>query len=80
MKTHARRKRRRQRLSFSHIILDTWTDVHGEIEYRMGRRQRKYYISKRYLHWPGLAGLTIYRNVSKEDALAFTPNQWIDDY
>jgi hypothetical protein len=42
----------------------------------MGRRHGKYYISKRYLHAPGLAGLTVYHNVSKETALAFTPELW----
>jgi hypothetical protein len=76
MKPHARRRRRR--LSFTHIVLDRWTDAHGEIEYRMGRKHGKYYISKRHLHAPGLAGLTVYRNVSKQDALTFAPDHWID--
>lgn len=86
MKRHARPKRRPFRLlsrflspflSRNHVFT-TWKDPLGRPSFRMGRNHGKYYIERRYLHYPGLAGLTVRRHVSKAEALAFTPDLWAD--
>ena len=80
-RSHARRRRRLRHFvrRTLHIVIETWTDSAGRIEYRMGYRRGSYYIEKQHAHFPGLAGLTERRQVSKADALAFTPELWLDN-
>jgi len=64
-------------LGCNHVIRE-WTDASGKPEYRVGRLHRNHYIEKIFVHYAGLAGLTVRRTATKQEALAFTPSQWID--
>ena len=82
MKRHVRRRRRRRSIHVlsRNRVITTWKDSLGRPTFRMGRSHGTWYIERWYRHFPGLAGLSVRRNVSRADAIAFTPDQWIDDY
>lgn len=80
MKRHVRKKRRRRSIHYlsRNRVITTWKDSLGQITFRMGRSRGTWYIERLYLHYPGLAGLSVRRNVNRADAIAFTPDQWVD--